>query len=276
MDRNQFIGLILMLVMLTVYFQYFAPEPPTPQIVDNVPLQTPDSLEAQAPISNETQVTESLSDSAMVALKQLKYGLFSAAADGTEKEIKASSETFELIFSSKGGIIKELKLKGYTTYDGKDLVVMDQSTHDIDILFEHLSKPISLNDLYFEPSTRNFGDSTEYIFTLNVNGNTLKQIYTVYSSGYTLGYRLESSGFEKQIDAKNLVLFWQAALPKLEREIEDERRRTTVRYFTKSGETDYISKTATGYEEDIITVPIKWLAYNQKFFTTSIDFLKKI
>ena len=39
MDRNQFIGLILMLVLITVYFQFFAPDPiEEVPVVDNVPV----------------------------------------------------------------------------------------------------------------------------------------------------------------------------------------------------------------------------------------------
>ena len=59
-------------------------------------------------------------------------------------------------------------------------------------------------------------------------------------------------------------------MPKIEREMVDARQRATTRYYSLSGNTDYISKTSMQYEEMPLDEYIKWMAFNQKFFTASV------
>ena len=115
-----------------------------------------------------------------------------------------------------------------------------------------------------------YSDSAELVYSLNLNGKQLRQIYTLYDKGFVINYRIENDGFEQLIDAKNLNFYWEGKMPKIEREIIDARQRATTRYYSLNGNTDYISKTSTQYEEIPIDEPVKWMAFNQKFFTASI------
>ena len=142
--------------------------------------------------------------------------------------------------------------------------------HTIDIYFEHLSKSISLRDLVFESELKKYTDSTELVYSINLNGKRLSQIYTLYNSGFMINYRLKNDGFEQLIDTKNLNFYWKGKMPKIEREMVDARQRATTRYYSLNGNTDYISKTSIQYEEMPIDENIKWMAFNQKFFTASI------
>jgi YidC/Oxa1 family membrane protein insertase len=262
--------LVLMLVMLTIYFQFFSPEPQIPVIADNVNSTTPlNNSRDSVRLTNSENDQIALSDSARGQLNEFKYGLFSQNAIGNESVIDLSTDDLNITFSNKGGALKNIGLKNYTTYDSTSLNLFDNN-HHINIIFEHLSKNISFGDLYFQPKVVTYADSTVVDYTLVVNGNSLHQIYTLHQKGFEINYRIESKGFERIIDPKDLKFLWEGQMPKIEREITDSRQRATVRYYTNSANSDYISKSSTTFEEMAIDEPVKWMAFNQKFFTAAI------
>ncbi|MDB4603525.1 membrane protein insertase YidC [Cyclobacteriaceae bacterium] len=270
MDKNNIIGLTLMMVMLAVYFQFFSPEPPVSEIIDNpVVDNSPSNLSEK--VNNEVALNLPLdpSDSSLTQLNTLKYGLFASKIAGEESIISLTTEELEVTFTNKGGTFKNVEIKNYTTYDSLPLHLFNEN-HAIDIYFEHLSKSISLKDLIFESELIKYSDSTVLVYSLDLNGKRLRQIYTLYDQGFVINYRMENDGFDELIDTKNLNFYWEGKMPKIERELLDARQRATARYYSISGNTDYISKTSTEYEEMPIDEPVKWLAFNQKFFTASV------
>ncbi|MDA7854465.1 membrane protein insertase YidC [Cyclobacteriaceae bacterium] len=270
MDKNNIIGLTLMMVMLAVYFQFFSPEPPVSEIIDNTVVDnSPSNLSEK--VNNEVALNLPLdpSDSSLTQLNTLKYGLFASKIAGEESIISLTTEELEVTFTNKGGTFKNVEIKNYTTYDSLPLHLFNEN-HAIDIYFEHLSKSISLKDLIFESELIKYSDSTVLVYNLDLNGKRLRQIYTLYDQGFVINYRMENDGFDELIDTKNLNFYWEGKMPKIERELLDARQRATTRYYSISGNTDYISKTSTEYEEMPIDEPVKWLAFNQKFFTASV------
>ena len=270
MDKNNIIGLTLMMVMLAVYFQFFSPEPPVSEIIDNpVVDNSPSNLSEK--VNNDVALNLPLdpSDSSLTQLNTLKYGLFASKIAGEESIISLTTEELEVTFTNKGGTFKNVEIKNYTTYDSLPLHLFNEN-HAIDIYFEHLSKSISLKDLIFESELIKYSDSTVLVYSLDLNGKRLRQIYTLYDQGFVINYRMENDGFDELIDTKNLNFYWEGKMPKIERELLDARQRATTRYYSISGNTDYISKTSTEYEEMPIDEPVKWLAFNQKFFTASV------
>jgi len=270
MDKNNIIGLTLMMVMLAVYFQFFSPEPPVSEIIDNTVVDnSPSNLSEK--VNNEVALNLPLdpSDSSLTQLNTLKYGLFASKIAGEESIISLTTEELEVTFTNKGGTFKNVEIKNYTTYDSLPLHLFNEN-HAIDIYFEHLSKSISLKDLIFESELIKYSDSIVLVYSLDLNGKRLRQIYTLYDQGFVINYRMENDGFDELIDTKNLNFYWEGKMPKIERELLDARQRATTRYYSISGNTDYISKTSTEYEEMPIDEPVKWLAFNQKFFTASV------
>lgn len=268
MDRNQLTGLLVMLGLLLVYFQFFAPDPPEPPI-DEITIEGSTPIES-APVE-KIETREVLSDSANLALNELKYGAFSFSANGNEETKTVATDLLKIDFSSKGGVIKNAILNEYSDYLGQPLALVVEGKSDFDIYFEHLSKTISLRDLYFDVDTKEYPDSTQVIFSLpSENGVLLQQIYTLRNGSYEVGYDIVSIGFEKLISPQNLVLSWLHKVNRVEPDLKDPRTRTTVRYATTAGDVDYLSATATGHEEEEIESNLSWLAFKQKYFTTAI------
>ncbi|MFT7018262.1 MAG: YidC/Oxa1 family membrane protein insertase [Cyclobacteriaceae bacterium] len=271
MDRNQFIGLILMLVLITVYFQFFAEPPVLTDEVDNTPAaQVEESNKGNNTTQNfNTLVPEVNSDSILDAVAILKFGSFAAASKGNDQLVTIENEDVIVKLSGKGGIVKSVELKNYQTYGGGPLILVDNQ-HNIDLYVDQSGKRINVSDLYFKPELKKFSDSTVLEFTLQDGRSSLSYVYTLPSSGFQLRQQVVSNGFEKLIDAKNLTLFWGAALPKLERELADTRQRTSVLYYLQSEESDNLNKTSTSHEEETLNEPVKWVSFNQKFFTSAI------
>ena len=175
-----------MMVMLAVYFQFFSPEPPISEIIDNpVVDNTPSSLPEK--VNNEVALNLPLdpSDSSLNQLNRLKYGLFSSKIAGEESVINLTTDELEVAFTNKGGTFKNVEIKNYTTYDSLPLHLFNEN-HAIDIYFDHLSKSISLKDLFFESELIKYTDSTELVYSLDVNGKRLRQIYTLYDKGFEI------------------------------------------------------------------------------------------
>ncbi|MEM9325537.1 MAG: membrane protein insertase YidC [Bacteroidota bacterium] len=268
MDRNQLTGLLAMLVLFLLYFQFFAPDPPVPQAEEAPQVDTTTVEAAPSPI--EEVVQETLSDSAAQALQQLKYGAFSVVSEGEERTTTLETDKLLIDFSSKGGFIRGVTLKDYTSYDDTPLQLMVPEKSNMDILFEHQSKNLSFKDLYFESSVERYQDSIELSYRVNLpDGSALVQIYTLYNGLYELGYRIESKGFERQIAPKNLILNWDHKANRIEPHLKDPRNRTTVRYATADGSVDYLSATSTSREEEKVEDLIQWIAFKQKYFTSA-------
>lgn len=269
MDRNQFLGLILMLVLITVYFNFFVetPEPPQPEI-DNAVSEAIISETDTDSSANRSNVPETLSDSAKTKLQEMKYGLFSVAAEGLGKNINLENDKLKVTISSKGALIQSVVLKEYTSYDGGPLELVGKG-HDLNIYFEHLTRKINIADLYFSSNVKQYEDSVSAIFKLTVDGKSISSIYTLKNGEYTLGHRLVDDGFSKLIDPKDLSFYWSANLPKLETDLKDARNRTSVIYYTAAGEDNDLSRTSQDHEEETINEPTKWVAFNQKFFTSA-------
>ena len=179
MDKNNIIGLTLMMVMLAVYFQFFSPEPPVSEIIDNpVVDNSPSNLPEK--VNNEVALNLPLdpSDSTLNQLNKLKYGFFASKIAGEESIINLTTDELEVAFTNKGGTFKNVEIKNYTTYDSLPLHLFNEN-HAIDIYFEHLSKSISLKDLIFESELIKYSDSTELVYSLDLNGKRLRQIYTL-------------------------------------------------------------------------------------------------
>lgn len=270
MDKNQITGLVLMLVLVTVYLTYFAPDPPEPISNLNEVTQA-DSAIVNSSVA-EPQEVETISDSARKALSILKYGSFSANASEAERgTMEVTTSKLKVLFSSKGGFPKQVSLNDYTSYDGSPLTLMVSDRSIMDISFDHLGKKISLRELHFDMETNIMGDSTVMTATMKTDdGRSLRQIYTLYEDKYEMGYEIVSNGFEKLIDAKDLLLTWNHQANRIEPHLKDPRQRSTVRYFIPESGVDYLSNNSLDFEEETLNQKVTWIAFKQKYFTSAV------
>ncbi len=271
MDRNQIIGLVVMLVFITVYFQFFAPEPPIEE-----PANTEQQIASNQSIDiNQVQdEVTALSDSAKSRLNEMKYGLFSGKADGNEKIVKIETDDLIVQFSTKGGTVKEVIVKGFKDFRGNPLVLLDAEHAAQHFYVGHLSKNIDLSSLYFDTNSQSSivsaKDSTLIRFNLALAaGQSITYEYQIPGSGYEIGMKVTQSGMASILD-NNITFKWDQKMNRVEKDFKDARNRSTVKYRTTEGDVEELSATSTEKEEESFENKTTWVSFRQKFFTAAI------
>lgn len=271
MDRNQLIGLILMLVFITIYFQFFAPEAEPTDVAeitaDSVIVQNKDAEVSSTP-------TTTLSDSARAKLNEMKFGMFSPASVGTEQTATFENEQMIVSFSSKGGTVQKIVLKDFEDFKGDPLVLIDDQHAAQHIYVEHLSRSIDLSNLYYETKGSGqklqSGDTATLVYTVSLpEGQSITYTYTIPGEGYEIGMTVRQSGLESLIGQK-VQFAWNQRMNRLEKDFKDARNRSTVKYRFTDGDVDELSGTSAEKEEESLELATSWVSFRQKFFTSAI------
>lgn len=260
MDRNSAIGLTLIAGLLMVYFYWFSPVPPPP---DQQKAAAPSTMGAQ----DSTQQIPQPNDSALAAT----YGDLSASMSGQESTTVIENEDLRLVFSNKGGVLKEVELKKYKTYSQKPLRLITPSNNEFNLLGTYQGKEIDLYKLFYDAKQQKAGDTTVVEFSMALaNGASVVQRYKIPDTGYQVLYAIESKGFGQQLSGENLMFKWTNILKPLEKDLDDTRNNSTITYYSEDDGFDELSQTSTSTETEAFAEPLKWVAIKEKFFLSSI------
>jgi len=254
MDRNSAIGLTLIAVLLLVYFNYFAPEPPKEQ---------------SAPIVQSINPTDSTSqtvttDTASTADTPLQFSM-------EEKLTVIETSDLILTFSNRGGILKEVELKGFKTYYQKPLLLAGAKFNGFKLNTTIEGREVDLYAMPYAVESSTSGDSTILAFTTSLGeGKSFRNIYAIPSQGYQLKYSMQASQLAPVMQGDNLTFTWTDFIPPQEKSLADSRSKTTVNYFTAAGDFDGLTEASTDPESESLNEPVKWVSIQQKFFTSAI------
>jgi len=273
MDKNQATGLILFAAVILLYSVFFAspPEPMTPEV--QTPAET-EVVDANRPEQQTApQAVPQTADSLAQIRNQEKFGAFADLITGEEESILLENELMKVTFSNKGGEIRSVELKQHLRWDQQPLILMDETTSSIDYQVQTRQGPISLNNIFFESTTREVGDAEapgrEVVFTANTPAGTLSRTYFLPYESYVMNQHISTSAGSTLLTDQNITINWEDNLIKQEADIEESRRKTYMNFFTADESYDYLSTTATSDAEQI-NVPLKWVAFKQRFFTSAI------
>ncbi|MEQ8810497.1 MAG: membrane protein insertase YidC [Imperialibacter sp.] len=273
MDRQQVIGMVMMLILLTVYFTFFAPDPPVEEPI----VATTESVVQPSQASRDTTTTAftPLADSIKDGQLKEKFGAFAAIASGKNNEVALENDDIKVSISTKGGFVSSVELKNYKTYDGKPLILLDEQSSKMNLSFGGQNRNLKLDDFYFKPSvtSKKVSGKDSVTVTLRASlstGQYIEQAYTIYGKGYEIGYSLTTKGLDNYLSQEPVVLQWKNDVKRVESDLKDSRIRTTINYYTTAGETDELSATSEDLEEETISESIQWVAIKQKFFTAAI------
>lgn len=274
MDRNQIIGLVLMLVMLTIYFQYFAEEPEIQEEATTEELAATEMPQEQSIQETGEERAEVLNDSLQNAMNVDKYGTFASLASGQSQSISVENDNISINFSTKGGKVEEVLVKDYVTHDGQPLMLMTPETSELNIWLKSNYRPINISDLHFvsgqvQPKVSG-SDTLKLSFTATIgDGKYIEQTYFIPGEGYVVGYDLKLVGLDGIIDNEDAQFTWKDKMPRLERDLKDARQRTYINYKAVGQDVDDLNVTENS-ETEVMANPMKWIAFKQKFFTKAI------
>jgi YidC/Oxa1 family membrane protein insertase len=269
MDRNQAIGFGLIAILLLAYSFFFtSPEEPAQQ----------QAVQETAKVEQLQQQTAVVEDDSLAQVRRASaLGAFGAAATGEAATATLENQNIRVTFSTKGGQVEEVLLKNYKTYQDEPLVLFDSESSNTDVTFNtNDGKQIKLSDLFFTPSevknVQGEGNTAGQTISFRAdlgNGQYIDQVYTLFEENFLLGYKLDFKGLEGQVSGNTLTFTWSDRLKQLERDLKQNRAKSTINFATVEDGYDNLSISETT-ETSTVQEPLKWVANKQNFFTAGI------
>ncbi|GHA57909.1 membrane protein insertase YidC [Pontibacter akesuensis] len=267
MDRNQAIGFGLMALLLLAYSFFFGGTEPAEQA----------AVQEIAKVEQLQQTSAPAEDDSLAQVRRAAaLGAFGTAATGEASTVTLENENLRVAFSTKGGQVEEVLLKNYKTYEGDPLLLFDSESSETDIAFKtNDGKTVRLSDLYFTPTAikevtaeGKAGKTLSFRADLG-NGQYIEQVYTLYKENFLMGYQLNFKGLEQQVTGNTIVFTWTDRLKQLERDLSQNRAKSTINFYTTEDGFDDLAISETE-ESLVVEEPIKWVANKQNFFTAGI------
>jgi len=257
MDKNFIIGLVLIMLMLVGY-QILVPKPVEPTPVAQVVNETKSNSVANTISSDSTSAPLTGSDSTL-------------AAKPEPKEIIIETQDARIVFSNKGGVMKEVMLKKYKTFDQKPLYLIAENHNKFQIDLPTPTGDVRLTDLYFttqsEGGTLAAKDSAVITYRTELKNNQyVEQTYVVHGSGYLIDYGIKSNGTAS--GDKFIRFDWKNDLLQLENDMKKNREVVTINYFTDDLQS--LSTSPTSNEEAKTADPVKWFTIKHKYFLAGL------
>jgi len=269
MDRNQFIGLILMFALLAVYFTWFSPDPPP--VSEEAAQETDLDAEVDSVYTENTQVAQpEISDSLKSAENYQKYGVFAFAAEGNESDLVVENDELAIAFSSKGGGIKNVSLKKHKDYRGEAFKILENEKSDLAIIVDHQGKQINLSDLNYQSKVNELNDTTVVTYSLSNSGVSITHKYLIPKKGFEVLYEIETKGLNTVLNPTDVSYQWTYSVNRAERTLDDSRNNSNVRYYLANDDYDELAERSTEFEEETLGSPVKWVSFKQKFFSAAV------
>ncbi|PSL24277.1 membrane protein insertase YidC [Dyadobacter jiangsuensis] len=251
MDKNFVIGLVLIMLMLIGY-QVLVPKPVEPTPVAEV------KKAAAKPASVTSDTTQNSSQS----------------VDSTvvpQKDLVIETKDARVVFTNKGGVMKEVMLKNYKTYDQKPLYLIAEKHNNFQIDLPTQTGDVRLTNQTFstDAQDRTLAEKDSAVITYKTtlkNNQTVEQTYVVRGSGYVIDYGIKASG---ALPANKSVEFhWDNDLLQLENDMKKNREVVTVNYYTD--ELKSLPTSPTSNEEEKTADPVKWFTIKHKYFLAGL------
>lgn len=263
MERNQVIGLVLILLMLIGY-QVLVPKPEIPATTS----------QQQAPPVTTTPASPTVSDSIAIldsAQASSVYGDFASAARGQAQDLTIETSDVKVVFSNKGGVMKDVLLKKYKTYDQKPLYLISDKHSNFQLNLPTAKGNVDLAELYFTTTdtdkTISEKDSAVVTYRLALSDNQyVEQTYVVRGTGYVIDYGIQAKGVG--VSNKPLQYGWKNEMLQFENDLNENRKAVTINYYTDELESlspNPDSKVGAESEN-----PVRWFTMKHKYFLAGL------
>ena len=281
MDKNTIIGLLLLGAIMIGFTYYNKPDREAYYKAqrEQVIRDSIASLDRSNKVIIKPSTTEVLDSALTDSINQSKlsliYGPYAEAAETRKNQtIKIETDLFIAEISKKGGFIKQLSLKKFSTWKKEPLVMFegDSSSFNINIPAGALSIPSC--DLYFEiestEKTHKISgeDSTQITLrSIGDQGHSIEYTYTFHGNEYNVGYQVNIIN-EGNLSKKTnpISINWNQTALRQEKNLENERNNTTIYYNNSENEVDKINPLAS--EKYVSEKNIQWVGFKQQFFTS--------
>jgi len=271
LDRSSLIGMALITILLI----WMMSGKMFPDATENQKEEAQTEV-ASAPEKSVEQLALSAATDT-IASEQLKATLGSFAYGASlpsvinAEDVVVDNGVFTLIFSNKGGYIKEATINNQKrlSSDSDELVkIIADNNSKLDLQFATKdNRVLSTKDLLFEPTVSKEGENTVVSMKLKAaESSYLEYRYVVKPDDYMMDLSIRTIGLDNVIDAsKSAELNWQLKATRNEKSIKYENRYTEVVFEYENGKDDYLNaaKSATDNVKDLT-----YVAFKQHLFTS--------
>lgn len=291
MDRNSIIGLVLIAGIMIGYGVLSGPSTEEvarqKQIADSTAAASA-KIAQTAKVLDTTSIAPSLSadsviaqDSSAIAAKNAelssKFGAFGIASTGTEEEKVLETDKFKITFSNRGGRIKDIILKEYTTHARTPVHLFEEKSAIFGFNFGIAGKgTFNTQNFYFNPATvpakiaGNEKITVSYRLPAGSPDKYIELAYTIKGDAYDIDLQVNTRNLDGIIDnATKLALDWRATGLNNEKSLTIERQRSSVYFKPIDDDRDYLSETSSDDEEKLEEA-VSWVAFKQYFFTAAV------
>jgi len=204
------------------------------------------------------------------------HGVFASAATGEEQMTTIENDLMTVVFTNKGGRIKEVVLKEYQKSKLDTAKVVQKSVlkllEDNKNKFEYFlpmnnlaAGQIRTSTLYFTPTV----SGKNIVFRANAgNGRYFEQKYSINEGTYAIDYTIKLVGLEDEVDASNIQLNWVNYLDKIEENVKYSRSYTAAYVHTTDDDLDNCG--CAGDEEETPDERVKWVSHSNQFFNSAL------
>ncbi|HBP44257.1 MAG TPA: membrane protein insertase YidC [Flavobacteriales bacterium] len=277
MDKNQIIGIVLMVLLYIGYIWYTTPteEDRLAAIAaqeQQIELARIDSVaqveeeEFQAQLREQTIASDITSTETLDASLVRRFGGLASAALGEDRTYTLNSDGVRATFSSRGGLLIDAELSGYKRYESEEFVRLwkeENSTMTVAFDFNEVAGELNLSDFYFEGEAER--ENSISLVCRSIEGQVIRWQHEL--KGFTLRSHLSFEGFNSSL-GDNFIFKWEAEGMPNEKGIEWERQHSSIYYKEVGMGRDYLSD---GQSKDLITdEPLEWLAFKQNFFSAIV------
>ncbi|MCG6187767.1 membrane protein insertase YidC [Maribellus maritimus] len=306
MDKKSIIGIVLIFAILVVFSLINQPSKEEIEAAKRkrdsiVQVETQRAIEAQQEAEvqkNQDKVQkDSTEDAGILAQQKMdEFGAFGNSAVGQEEFYTLENNLMKVTFSSKGGRIYSVLLKGYKTYQGDSLILFDGPETIFGLNFFAQNRSIQTEQLYFKTNTQrkntvitgpsvkrgsegrikfneeNPGGKESIAFRIEpAPGKYMEYVYTLNYNSYMVDFDLNMNGMDQYIASNQSYLnfAWSFDVPRQERASRfGEDRNTYITYKFFEDEVDNLSQNKND-DEDLST-RVKWIGFKQLFFSSTI------
>ena len=262
-DINLLIGFFL-IGLIFIGWLYLNPPPKTPPVT-----QEENSKVFLGNESPKQDLTEVLSKSNINESQDSNLSFENSFSEKNEL-LRIDTEKFIIEFSTLGGQISSLELKGQLNYLGEpiNLIRSGNSTFNLDFTTKN-GRIFNTKDQTFVSSINDRGSVKQVSMKLLVSEDVfIEYLYSVNLDDYIIDLDINSRGFYNILDtSKRYSLNWELSAFRNSKSISYENRYSYLTYFHDDDKIDYLS--ISGDDEDD-EENVNWISFKQHFFSSVI------
>ena len=257
-DIYQIIGFLLLIAAFFWWFNVTIPDLEKSDQIENQSIEQEDSSDI---------VVEDFQDISEISKNTTK----SPIGSNINQDITIENDDVIFKFNTKGGLLNEVKLKGYSNHKGESLFIVNNN-QKTNINFQtNNGYDINTSDYNFSYEEVERGKIKSVIMKLVISEfQSISFEYKIPESGYMIDFNINSTGLSSLLNNdENITLNWSLDAFRQAKSVDYENRYSQLLYQYDGDDTNYLSSYS---DSDDSEDSVNWISYGQHFFNSILVF----